>query len=105
MQLGTTGNRTHHVILQSQLVRLRSILQLCSLNILPTRCQGAVFEAEKIVIKDETYHKRCFNCRRCARALDSLTVAVAPDADIYCKVKTNRLVSSNGICVNPSDLK
>ena len=47
---------------------------------------GAVFEAEKITIKDDVYHKRCFNCRRCARPLDSLTVAVGNDGDIYCKV-------------------
>ena len=40
------------------------------------RCAGAVFEAEKVTIKDDVYHKRCFNCRRCARALDSLVPEV-----------------------------
>jgi hypothetical protein len=52
-----------------------------------TRCGGAVFEAEKLTVKNDVYHKRCFNCRRCSRAMDSLNVMVAPDGDIYCKVR------------------
>ena len=51
-----------------------------------SRCGGAVFEAEKLTVKDDVYHKRCFSCHRCARALDSLIVATSPDGDIYCKV-------------------
>ena len=50
------------------------------------RCGGAVFEAEKLTVKDDVYHKRCFNCHRCSRALDSLIVMVATDSNIYCKV-------------------
>ena len=50
------------------------------------RCGGAVFEAEKVAVKNDVYHKRCFTCRRCARAMDSLLVSVAPDGDVYCKV-------------------
>jgi len=50
------------------------------------RCGGAVFEAEKLTVKDAVYHKRCFTCHRCSRALDSLTVATSPDGEIYCKV-------------------
>ena len=50
------------------------------------RCGGAVFEAEKVTVKNDVYHKRCFNCRRCARAMDSLLVSVAPDGEVYCKV-------------------
>ena len=50
------------------------------------RCSGAVFEAEKLTVKDEVYHKRCFTCHRCSRALDSLSVSASPDGDIYCKV-------------------
>ena len=50
------------------------------------RCGGAVFEAEKLTVKDNVYHKRCFTCHRCSRALDSYTVATSPDGEIYCKV-------------------
>jgi len=50
------------------------------------RCSGAVFEAEKLTVKDDVYHKRCFTCHRCSRALDSLTVSTSPDGEIYCKV-------------------
>lgn len=50
------------------------------------KCGGAVYEAEKVTVKDDVYHKRCFNCHRCSRALDSLAVMVGPDANIYCKV-------------------
>jgi len=28
------------------------------------RCGGAVYEAEKVPIKNDNYHKRCFNCHR-----------------------------------------
>ena len=52
---------------------------------------GAVFEAEKLTVKDAVYHKRCFTCHRCSRALDSLTVATSPDGEIYCKVSFSEL--------------
>ena len=54
--------------------------------VVPCRCGGAVFEAEKLTVKDDVYHKRCFSCHRCSRALDSLIVMVATDGNIYCKV-------------------
>lgn len=52
------------------------------------RCSGAVFEAEKLTVKDDVYHKRCFSCHRCARALDSLIVMVSPDANIIARFAT-----------------
>ena len=55
-------------------------------NFIP-RCGGAVFEAEKVCVKDVFYHKKCLTCAKCSRALDSLSVSVAPDGDIYCKVR------------------
>ena len=55
-------------------------------NYIP-RCGGAVFEAEKVCVKDVFYHKKCLTCAKCSRALDSLSVSVAPDGDIYCKVR------------------
>lgn len=63
------------------------------------RCAGAVYEAEKITVKDDFYHKKCLTCKKCARALDSLSLSVAPDANVYCKVKhadygvINRLIT------------
>ena len=50
------------------------------------RCDGAVFEAEKLTVKEDVYHKRCFTCFRCGRALDSLIVMTSTDGNIYCKV-------------------
>ena len=50
------------------------------------RCGGAVYEAEKVPIKDEVYHKRCFNCHRCARPLDTLGAHVGPEMNVFCKV-------------------
>jgi len=50
------------------------------------RCGGMVFEAEKITVKDDVYHKKCFSCHRCMRLLDSLTVEVGPTNNIYCRV-------------------
>ena len=50
------------------------------------RCGGAVFEAEKLTVKDDVYHKRCFTCMRCSRPLDSLIVMTSTDGNIYCKV-------------------
>jgi len=50
------------------------------------RCGGAVYEAEKLTVKEEVYHKQCFTCKRCNRFVDSLLVSVAPDQDIYCGV-------------------
>ena len=50
------------------------------------RCDGAVFEAEKLTVKEDVYHKRCFTCHRCSRALDSLIVMTSTDGNIYCKV-------------------
>jgi ribosomal protein S27AE len=34
------------------------------------RCGGAVFEAEKVVEKGITYHKKCFTCAKCNRPQD-----------------------------------
>ncbi len=50
------------------------------------RCNGAVYEAEKITVKDDVYHKKCVTCFKCTRALDSLALAVGPDNNVYCRV-------------------
>ena len=54
-------------------------------NVCP-RCNGAVFQAEEIVEKGHSYHKRCFTCINCNRPqLDKLQVYVGFDHQIYCK--------------------
>ncbi|TRY73464.1 hypothetical protein TCAL_02229 [Tigriopus californicus] len=50
------------------------------------RCGGAVYEAEKVSMKEVFYHKKCFTCHRCTRHLDALGASVAPDNEVYCKV-------------------
>jgi len=50
------------------------------------RCGGAVYEAEKVTIKDDPYHKKCLSCNKCGRQLDSLSLSIAPDNNVYCKV-------------------
>lgn len=49
------------------------------------RCGYAVFEAEKLIAAQRSWHKRCFTCASCNRHLDSTTVNDGPDGDIYCK--------------------
>ena len=47
---------------------------------------GKVFEAEKMTTKRGFYHKKCFTCGNCKRALDYQLCTEAPDNDIYCKL-------------------
>ena len=37
------------------------------------RCQGKVFEAEKMVTRIGSYHRNCFSCIECKKKLDSVT--------------------------------
>ena len=55
------------------------------------RCGGAVYEAEKVTIKDDPYHKKCLSCNKCGRQLDSLSLSIAPDNNVYCKVSWKNL--------------
>ena len=48
------------------------------------RCQGTVFEAEKIVARSHDYHKKCLNCKECKSKLDASNFYDAPDQDVYC---------------------
>lgn len=51
------------------------------------RCKGTVFEAEKVVEKGLTYHRKCFTCVKCKRPQDDkLQVFVGFDNEVYCKV-------------------
>merc|ERR1739846_216271 len=49
------------------------------------RCNGKVFEAERMVTRIGSFHKSCFSCIECNKKLDSVTVCEGPDNEIYCK--------------------
>ena len=50
------------------------------------RCNGAVFQAEEVIEKGISYHKRCFTCVNCNRPqTDKLQVFVGFDTQLYCK--------------------
>ncbi|XP_069760861.1 cysteine and glycine-rich protein 3 isoform X2 [Narcine bancroftii] len=47
-------------------------------------CEKTVYHAEEIQCNGRSFHKICFLCMTCRKALDSTTVA-AHEAEIYCK--------------------
>ncbi|XP_048463007.1 cysteine and glycine-rich protein 3 isoform X2 [Rhincodon typus] len=47
-------------------------------------CEKTVYHAEEIQCNSRSFHKTCFICMNCRKALDSTTVA-AHEAEIYCK--------------------
>ena len=51
------------------------------------RCGGAVYQAEEIIEKGISFHKKCFTCCKCTRPLnDKLQVYIGFDKEVYCKV-------------------
>jgi hypothetical protein len=49
------------------------------------RCHGMVFDAEKMAMRSGVYHKKCFTCTTCKRALDYLLAVDGPNAEqVYC---------------------
>jgi len=49
------------------------------------RCGGCVYSAEEVLAKGKAYHKTCFNCKSCRKALDSMQHCDGPDKEVYCK--------------------
>ncbi|XP_059829963.1 cysteine and glycine-rich protein 3 isoform X1 [Hypanus sabinus] len=47
-------------------------------------CDKTVYHAEEIQCNNRSFHKTCFVCMTCRKALDSTTMA-AHEAEIYCK--------------------
>uniref|UniRef100_A0A8C5EF44 Cysteine and glycine-rich protein 3-like n=1 Tax=Gouania willdenowi TaxID=441366 RepID=A0A8C5EF44_GOUWI len=47
-------------------------------------CEKTVYHAEEIQCNGRSFHKICFICMTCRKALDSTTVA-AHESEIYCK--------------------
>ena len=48
------------------------------------KCSGKVFEAEKMVMRSGNYHKKCFTCAACSRALDHFGAVDSPQG-IQCQ--------------------
>ena len=44
-----------------------------------------VFHAEKVVVKNRTYHRKCATCFTCTKPLCSRDLCDGKDANIYCK--------------------
>jgi len=51
------------------------------------RCGYVVYEAEKMISKKNSWHKRCFNCTDCHKSLDSTNLCDGPNGEIYCRGK------------------
>ncbi|CAF0980048.1 unnamed protein product [Brachionus calyciflorus] len=49
------------------------------------RCQKAVYAAEKVVAASKFYHKLCFNCSTCKKALNSMNCCDNSEGEIFCK--------------------
>lgn len=47
------------------------------------RCGFVVYAAEQMISKNNSWHKRCFNCADCHRSLDSTNLCDAPNGEIY----------------------
>lgn len=59
------------------------------------RCEGKVFEAEKLQTKYHLYHKACFSCSLCSHKLDASTFIEGQHGEIFCKTCYQRDVNSN----------
>ncbi|XP_052568356.1 cysteine and glycine-rich protein 3 isoform X2 [Psammomys obesus] len=59
-------------------------------------CEKTVYHAEEIQCNGRSFHKTCFHCMACRKALDSTTVA-AHESEIYCKVCYGRRYGPKGI--------
>ena len=49
------------------------------------RCEGKVFEAEKMQSSKFMFHKSCFNCCQCKHMLDYSSMFECKAGEIYCK--------------------
>uniref|UniRef100_A0ABI7Z0F8 LIM zinc-binding domain-containing protein n=1 Tax=Felis catus TaxID=9685 RepID=A0ABI7Z0F8_FELCA len=59
-------------------------------------CEKTVYHAEEIQCNGRSFHKTCFHCMACRKALDSTTVA-AHESEIYCKICYGRRYGPKGI--------
>ncbi|XP_026520428.1 cysteine and glycine-rich protein 3 [Notechis scutatus] len=59
-------------------------------------CDKTVYHAEEIQCNGRSFHKTCFLCMGCRKALDSTTVA-AHESEIYCKTCYGRKYGPKGV--------
>ncbi|KAJ7400361.1 transcription factor E2F8 isoform X3 [Pitangus sulphuratus] len=59
-------------------------------------CEKTVYHAEEIQCNGRSFHKSCFLCMACRKALDSTTVA-AHESEIYCKTCYGRKYGPKGV--------
>uniref|UniRef100_U3IMM9 Cysteine and glycine rich protein 3 n=1 Tax=Anas platyrhynchos platyrhynchos TaxID=8840 RepID=U3IMM9_ANAPP len=59
-------------------------------------CEKTVYHAEEIQCNGRSFHKTCFLCMACRKALDSTTVA-AHESEIYCKTCYGRKYGPKGV--------
>ncbi|XP_070504932.1 muscle LIM protein Mlp84B-like [Chironomus tepperi] len=61
------------------------------------RCGFVVYEAEKMISKKNSWHKRCFNCSDCHKSLDSTNLCDGPNGEIYCRGCYGRNYGPRGV--------
>jgi hypothetical protein len=49
------------------------------------RCTKTVYAAEKVTAANKSYHKLCFTCSTCNKALNSLNCCDNSDNQVFCK--------------------
>ena len=49
------------------------------------RCTGKVFPAEMFSMRNGKYHRKCFSCSQCKRALDYNIACDGPNSEIFCQ--------------------
>ncbi|XP_078581253.1 cysteine and glycine-rich protein 2-like isoform X2 [Branchiostoma floridae x Branchiostoma japonicum] len=60
------------------------------------RCGGSVYPAEKVIGAGHSWHKVCFKCSACNKALDSTNVCDR-EGEIYCKACYARGFGPSGL--------
>ena len=50
------------------------------------RCEGAVYEIEKVQVKDRVFHKNCLSCKSCERLLDVGSICSIKLQDKYVEI-------------------
>ncbi|XP_019639853.1 PREDICTED: cysteine and glycine-rich protein 2-like isoform X2 [Branchiostoma belcheri] len=60
------------------------------------RCGGSVYPAEKVIGAGKSWHKVCFKCSACNKALDSTNVCDR-EGEIYCKACYARGFGPSGL--------
>ena len=53
-------------------------------------CKGKVFSAEMMTLNNKSFHKSCFNCCDCKRALDYSNACIGPNKNLFCNSCYNR---------------